>query len=46
MSVEFTRTIQVLRIFGVAKAKEFYIDWLGFKVDWEHQFEQHTPKYI
>jgi catechol 2,3-dioxygenase-like lactoylglutathione lyase family enzyme len=43
MSVEFTRTITILRIFSVEKAKEFYIGWLGFKIDWEHQFEQTLP---
>jgi uncharacterized glyoxalase superfamily protein PhnB len=38
--------IPVLRIFDVAKAKEFYIDWLGFTIEWEHQFEVNTPYYI
>ena len=46
MSIEFTRTIPILRIFSVEKAKEFYIGWLGFNIDWEHQFEQNTPKYL
>jgi catechol 2,3-dioxygenase-like lactoylglutathione lyase family enzyme len=40
------KNIPVLRIFDVAKAKEFYINWLGFKIDWEHQFEQGTPYYF
>ena len=40
------RTIPILRIFDVAKAKEFYIDWLGFKIEFEHQFEENTPYYI
>ena len=40
------KNIPVLRIFDVAKAKEFYIDWLGFKIDFEHQFEPDTPYYI
>ncbi|HEX8838133.1 MAG TPA: glyoxalase superfamily protein [Candidatus Acidoferrum sp.] len=43
MSIEFIRRIPILRIFGVEKAKEFYIGWLAFKIDWEHQFEQNTP---
>jgi len=30
------KNIPVLRIFDVAKAKEFYMDWLGFKIDFEH----------
>jgi catechol 2,3-dioxygenase-like lactoylglutathione lyase family enzyme len=29
----------------VEKAKEFYIGWLGFKIDWEHQFAKNTPQY-
>jgi hypothetical protein len=30
----FTKTIPILRIFDEAKAKEFYVDFLGFKIDW------------
>ncbi|MFN8289985.1 MAG: glyoxalase superfamily protein [Chitinophagaceae bacterium] len=40
------KNIPILRIFDVAKAKEFYIDWLGFEITFEHQFEPHTPYYI
>ncbi len=40
------KVIPVLRIFDLTKAKEFYIDWLGFTVDWEHRFEQHFPMYM
>jgi len=40
------KNIPVLRIFDVAKAKEFYINWLGFKIDWEHQFELGMPYYF
>jgi len=40
------KNIPILRIFDVAKAKEFYIDWLGFEIEWEHQFEPNTPYYI
>jgi catechol 2,3-dioxygenase-like lactoylglutathione lyase family enzyme len=40
------RVIPVLRIFDYAKAKEFYIDWLGFAVDWEQSFEPDSPMYI
>jgi catechol 2,3-dioxygenase-like lactoylglutathione lyase family enzyme len=46
MSIEFTRTVPILRIFDVEKAKEFYVGWLGFKIDWEHEFEANAPKYI
>jgi len=40
------KTIPILRIFDVAKAKEFYVDWLGFKIEFEHQFEENMPYYI
>ena len=33
-------------MFDVAKAKEFYIDYLGFKIDWEHRFEPNMPLYM
>ncbi|MFL6656439.1 MAG: glyoxalase superfamily protein [Massilia sp.] len=39
-------TTPILRIFDEAKAKEFYVDFLGFKVDWEHRFEPGMPLYL
>jgi uncharacterized glyoxalase superfamily protein PhnB len=36
----------ILRMFDEAKAREFYVDFLGFKVDWEHRFEPNTPLYM
>jgi catechol 2,3-dioxygenase-like lactoylglutathione lyase family enzyme len=30
--------IPVLRIFDIAKTKEFYVAWLGFTIGWEHRF--------
>jgi hypothetical protein len=36
MAIAFERAIPILRIFDIAKALEFYLDYLGFKVDWEH----------
>jgi len=36
----------ILRSFDEAKAKEFYVEFLGFKIDWEHRFEQNTPLYM
>lgn len=38
--------IPVLRIYDIAKAKEFYVDFLGFKIDWEHRFEPDLPLYM
>jgi len=46
MTVAFQKTIPILRIFSVEKAKEFYVDYLGFSVDWEHHFEENTPAYL
>jgi len=40
------RVIPVLRMFDEAKAREFYVDFLGFRVDWEHRFEPGTPLYM
>ena len=42
----FGRTTPILRIFDEAKAREFYIDFLGFTVDWEHRFEPGLPVYL
>lgn len=35
----------ILRIFNYDKAIEFYINWLGFKTDWEHK-PNHAPIYM
>ncbi|MBE7385534.1 MAG: VOC family protein [Leptolyngbya sp. SIO1E4] len=44
--MSFVKTTPILRIFDEAKAKEFYIDFLGFSVDWEHRFEAGLPLYM
>ena len=41
-----TRRLPILRIFDEAKAKEFYVEFLGFTVDWEHRFEPGLPLYM
>lgn len=40
------KTIPIFRIFDENKAKEFYIDFLGMNLDWEHRFEPDTPVYM
>jgi catechol 2,3-dioxygenase-like lactoylglutathione lyase family enzyme len=45
-AVTLGKTTPILRIFDEAKAREFYVDFLGFKVDWEHRFEPGTPLYL
>ena len=36
----------ILRIFDEAKAREFYVDFLGFTVDFEHRFDPGAPLYM
>jgi uncharacterized glyoxalase superfamily protein PhnB len=36
----------ILRIFDVAKAREFYFEYLGFKLDFEHRFHEHAPLFM
>ncbi|MEK6423621.1 MAG: glyoxalase superfamily protein [Burkholderia gladioli] len=38
--------IPVLRSFSEAKAHEFYVEFLGFAVLWEHRFEPGLPLYM
>lgn len=37
--MKFGITTPILRIFDERKAKEFYLDYLGVRLDWEHRFE-------
>ncbi|MEM6436951.1 MAG: glyoxalase superfamily protein, partial [Cyanobacteria bacterium P01_D01_bin.115] len=43
--MSLAKTTPILRIFDEAKAKEFYVDFLGFQVDWEHRFQPGMPLY-
>ncbi|MGP3977712.1 glyoxalase superfamily protein [Streptomyces sp. 8N114] len=38
--------VPVLRVMSVAEALPFYVDYLGFTVDWEHRFEPGLPLYV
>lgn len=38
--------VPILRIFDEHKAREFYIGFLGFKVKFEHRFEDDAPLYM
>jgi uncharacterized glyoxalase superfamily protein PhnB len=38
-------TTPVFRMFDIAKAKEFYVGYLGFAWDWEHRFDDNAPLY-
>ena len=46
MSFRAHKVIPILRIFSVEKAREFYIDYAGFRVDWEHRFDDRAPLYM
>jgi catechol 2,3-dioxygenase-like lactoylglutathione lyase family enzyme len=46
MGVQFKRAVPIFRIFSLEKAREFYVDFLGFKVDWEHRFDPDFPVYM
>ena len=43
MSVQLQSVVPILRIFSIEKAREFYIDFLGFTWDWEHRFDDNAP---
>jgi catechol 2,3-dioxygenase-like lactoylglutathione lyase family enzyme len=38
--------VPVLRVMSVAQALPFYLDYLGFTLDWEHRFEPGLPLYV
>ncbi|MCY1533832.1 hypothetical protein D9M68_691800 [compost metagenome] len=44
--MQFAAPIPILRIFDEAKARAFYIDFLGFAEDWAHRFEANLPLYL
>lgn len=45
-AIAFRTTAPVLRMFDTAKAKEFYLGFLGFALDWEHRFAPDLPLYF
>lgn len=46
MSMRTLRVIPILRIFSEEKAREFYLDYLGCHLDWEHRFAPTAPLYM
>ena len=44
--MEIQRVVPVFRIFDVGKARDFYLGFLGFALDWEHRFEPDMPLYM
>lgn len=46
MSEPRFEAVPILRVFDIEKAKEFYVGFLGFTVDWEHRFDASMPVYM
>lgn len=44
--LDVRQTIPILRIFDLPKARDFYVGFLGFEVDWEHRFDPEAPVYL
>lgn len=38
--------VPALRITDYEQSKTFYVDGLGFTIDWEHRFKPHFPVFI
>ena len=41
-----SKAIPIFRIFDEKLAEVFYVDWLGFKVDWRHRSSDNAPLYM
>jgi ribosomal-protein-alanine N-acetyltransferase len=46
MATQFQRVVPTFRIYSIEKTREFYLDFLGCKVDWEHRFDPDAPVYM
>jgi uncharacterized glyoxalase superfamily protein PhnB len=46
MPAVLKRSIPILRMFDICKAREFYLDYLGFSVDFEHRFHENAPLFM
>ena len=44
--MKLAQPVPILRIFDESVAKDFYVEFLGFKVDWEHRFANGAPLYL
>ena len=42
----FSNVVPILRIFDIHKARRFYVDYLGFTVDWEHRSSEGAPLHM
>ena len=44
--VTYSSVVPILRIFDIDKARRYYVDYLGFTVDWAHRFSEGAPLYM
>lgn len=44
--IHFSKTIPILRIFDERKAREFYLEFLSFGIEFEHRFAPDLPLYM
>ena len=40
------KVVPVLRMYDYGKTIEFYVDWLGFTIEWEHRYWDNSPLYM
>ena len=43
---QLSPAIPILRSFDEARAREFYVNFLGFTIDWDHRFAPGMPLYL
>ncbi|PHS22462.1 MAG: glyoxalase/bleomycin resistance/extradiol dioxygenase family protein [Robiginitomaculum sp.] len=43
---EFQPPVPIFRSFNEQVTREFYINFLGFEIEFEHRFEPNTPLYL
>ena len=46
MAMPEQRVVPALRITDYGRSKVFYVERLGFGVEWEHRFEPHFPVFM
>ena len=46
MALPIQRVVPALRITNYDRSKAFYVDQLGFRIEWEHRFEPNLPAFM
>ena len=44
--MKLKQAVPILRFYDEAKTREFYVDYLGFKVEFEHRFHDGAPLFM